>query len=76
MVAAFDFRNTNPASFDVNVIYNDTYANRTTDQPSFVIRVSRSLNMVSLALKLAYEEGSISIGEGYLDAGLTQSAQC
>uniref|UniRef100_A0A7I4ACZ0 ABC transporter domain-containing protein n=1 Tax=Physcomitrium patens TaxID=3218 RepID=A0A7I4ACZ0_PHYPA len=54
--AAFDFRNTNPASFDVNVIYNDTYANRTTDQPSFVIRVSRSLNMAAQAF-LRYKQG-------------------
>lgn len=55
VVAAYDFRNTNPASFDVNVWYNDTFANRTIRQPSAMIRVSRSLNMVSTLFLLATE---------------------
>lgn len=53
---AYDFRNTNPASFDVNVWYNDTFANRTIRQPSAMIRVSRSLNMAAQAF-LRYKAG-------------------
>jgi ABC-type multidrug transport system ATPase subunit len=46
---AYDFGNTNLGVFDVNVFYNDTFANRTESQPSFYQRVSRSMNMASQA---------------------------
>ncbi|KAG0592931.1 hypothetical protein KC19_1G291300 [Ceratodon purpureus] len=55
--AAYDFKNTGPANFDVNVWYNDTFANRTTGRgPSVMIRVSRSLNMAAQAF-LRYKSG-------------------
>lgn len=47
---AYDFSTTNPAAFDVNIWYNDTYANRTVNRgPPNLIRISRALNMASQA---------------------------
>jgi hypothetical protein len=54
--AAYDFSNTNPDILDVSIWYNDTYANGTEGAPSYLVRVSRSLNMVSLFLHLANTE--------------------
>ena len=46
--AGYDFKDTNPAKFDVSVCYNDTFANQISRQPLVMIHVSHSLNMVSL----------------------------
>jgi hypothetical protein len=46
---AYDFGNTNPALFDVNIWYNDTFANRTAESPSTLIRISRAFNMATQA---------------------------
>ncbi|KAG0620187.1 hypothetical protein M758_4G196700 [Ceratodon purpureus] len=53
---AYDFSNTNPSRFDANIWYNDTYANRTEFQPSYIVRVARSMNMASQAF-LRYKLG-------------------
>lgn len=47
--AAYDFRRTTPARFDVNIWYNETFANRTSRGPPSLMRVTRSLNMAAQA---------------------------
>ncbi|KAK8930484.1 ABC transporter A family member 7 [Platanthera zijinensis] len=48
-IAAFDFSSTNENSFSVNIWYNSTYENNTGFMPEALLRVPRSVNMVSNA---------------------------
>ncbi|KAK9090674.1 hypothetical protein Sjap_023851 [Stephania japonica] len=53
IVAAYDFLNTDEKIFNVSIWYNSTYQNATGGNPSALVRVSRSINMVTNAyLKL------------------------
>lgn len=52
VVAAYDFRRTTPARFDVNIWHNETFANRTSRGPPSLMRVTRSLNMVTVSLPI------------------------
>ncbi|KAG0611880.1 hypothetical protein M758_7G172900 [Ceratodon purpureus] len=57
---AYNFSNTNPSRFDANIWYNDTYANRTKFQPSYIVCVARSMNMASQAF-LRYKLGEAAV---------------
>ncbi|XP_020683136.1 LOW QUALITY PROTEIN: ABC transporter A family member 7-like [Dendrobium catenatum] len=48
-VAAFDFSNTSENAFNVNIWYNSTYRNDSTQQLVALVRMLRSVNMVSNA---------------------------
>ncbi|KAK9104965.1 hypothetical protein Scep_021809 [Stephania cephalantha] len=53
IVGAYDFLNTNENNFNVSIWYNSTYQNATGGNPSALVRVSRTINMVTNAyLKL------------------------
>ncbi|GMQ10518.1 hypothetical protein CsSME_00053486 [Camellia sinensis var. sinensis] len=49
MVAAYDFLNSNLNNFNVSIWYNSTYKNDTGNGPLGLMRVPRSVNMVSNA---------------------------
>ncbi|KAK9114191.1 hypothetical protein Syun_020988 [Stephania yunnanensis] len=53
IVGAYDFLNTNENNFNVSIWYNSTYQNATGGNPSALVRVPRTINMVTNAyLKL------------------------
>lgn len=60
ILAAYDFGATSQTSLDLSVWYNGTFNNQSSYNPPNIIRVARSLNMVSLITKLSI--GLHSIG--------------
>ncbi|GBG86818.1 hypothetical protein CBR_g42101 [Chara braunii] len=49
VVAAFDFKDSNPSRLDLNVWYNRTYAKSIGRQPDHTLRIARSFNLATKA---------------------------
>eukprot|EP01018_Ginkgo_biloba_P024057 Gb_37630 [translate_table: standard] len=66
IVAAYDFLNSNPKNFNVSIWYNGTFKNETGNGPFSLLRIPRSMNLVSQAFLRLLKGGNVQMPLEYV----------